>query len=171
MIRFLLALLLFGICCFVGFAKAKSLKRRLDVVEGFLLDIKQLSILMQYKRTPIASLVKELEGSALRPFWKAFLDRLTRGGPIADAWKAALDHMRESNSDFFYLADEEARVLGDFGDSLGTSDFTAQKANIEMALARLTAQAETLKREVSQKGKIYRSLGMLGGLAVAIVVW
>ena len=42
---------------------------------------------------------------------------------------------------------------------------------MEMALARLAVQAETLKREVSQKGKIYRSLGMLGGLAAAIVVW
>lgn len=171
MMRYLLALLLFGICCFVGFAKAKSLKRRLDVVESFLLDIKQLSILMQYKRTPIASLVKDLDGSALSPFWEAFLARLTRGGPIADAWKATLDHMREGDGDFFYLADEETRVLHDFGDSLGTSDFTAQKANIEMALARLTVQAETLKREASQKGKIYRSLGMLGGLAAAIIVW
>lgn len=169
--RFLLALLLFAGCSYVGFAKAGSVKRRLDVVEGFLLDIRQLSISMRYRMTPIRELIGQLEASALKEFWEDLLSQMGHSRPLGDAWREALQKMRGENGDFSYLTDEEARVLSDFGASLGTSDFQAQKANMEMALERLAMLAEALRREVSQKGKIYRSLGMLGGLAAAIVVW
>ena len=169
--RFFAALIVFGVCSYAGFAKAKAVKRRLGVVEGFLLDIKQLSILMQYKMAPIRELVRQLEGSVLKEFWEALLLQMEKTGSLSDAWQEALEQTRRNGGDFFYLGDAEARVISDFGAMLGTSDFPSQKANTEMALERLCVQAEMLRREVSQKGKVYRSLGMLGGLAAAIVIW
>ena len=169
--RFFLALALFGVFSFLGFAKANALKRRLRIVEGFLVDIRQMSILMRYRMVPVRELIQKLEGSVLGAFWGALLAEMERARPLADAWRIALGKMREGGGDFFYMADAEARVIGDFGASLGTSDLAAQKANMEMALERLQAQAEALGRESAQKGKIFRSLGMLGGLAAAIVIW
>ncbi|MCE5234571.1 MAG: stage III sporulation protein AB [Clostridiaceae bacterium] len=169
--RFLLALALFGVFSFLGFSKAKALKRRLNVVEGFAVDIRQLSILMRYKMIPVRELIQKLEGSALKDFWETLLNEMERARPLADAWRDALEKVRDGGGDFFYMADEEARVIGDFGAALGTSDLAAQRANMELALERLQAQASALGREASQKGKVFRSLGMLGGLAAAIVIW
>lgn len=167
--RFLLALLLFAACSFFGFSKAKAVKRRLEIVEGFLLDIRQLSISMRYRMTPVKELIRSLSESTVSAFWQELLLRMEREGPLEEAWRAALKKLRED--EFFSLTDAEARMLEDFGAGLGTSDYKAQKANMEMALERLDAQAQTLRQEVAQKGKIYRSLGMLGGLAAAILVW
>lgn len=168
--KVLLALLLFFACAYAGFAKARAVKQRLNVTEGFLVDIRQLSILMRYKMSPIRELVLQLKGSALSEFWEAFLYELEGSASLNEAWQKALSKLREDGG-FSCLTDAEAHVISDFGATLGTSDIAAQHGNMEMALERLGVQAETLRREVAEKGKVYRSLGVLSGLAAAIAIW
>ncbi len=168
--KFLLALLLFSACAYAGFAKARAVKRRLNVTEGFLVDIRQLSILMRYKMSPIRELVLQLEGSELNEFWEAFLKELEGSASLNEAWQKALLKLREEGG-FSCLTDAEARVISDFGAAFGTSDIAAQRGNMEMALERFGVRAEALRREVAEKGKMYRSLGVLSGLAAAIMIW
>lgn len=93
--------------------------------------------------------------------------RLDRGreGPEA-AWRLALE--REGGR--LSARPEDLEGMAELVASLGRSDRDDQTAHLRRAAARLTALAERLAPEADRTSRLVRSLGLLGGLAAAILV-
>jgi stage III sporulation protein AB len=57
------------------------------------------------------------------------------------------------------------------GDVLGTSGMDGQEQTLLQATRQLMQMEQTLQTQSYRKGRLYRSLGILGGMAVALLLW
>ena len=58
----------------------------------------------------------------------------------------------------------------DFGLGLSNVGLAAQRANATLTCKRLSARVMAVEQELAQKGKLFESLGVLAGLALALLV-
>lgn len=82
---------------------------------------------------------------------------------IRSEWKNALKKCTA-------LADEEMRLLIEIGSSLGTADTESQLKLLSAQLDEVHEMYERRCSEYRTKGKLYRSLGILAGVTVGIMV-
>lgn len=84
----------------------------------------------------------------------------------SQAWEQAVKENIKKTS----LNREDEEVLLGFGKILGSSDLEGQIKNIRLTLGQLKLQEEKSEDSRSKNENMYRSLGILGGIAVVIVL-
>lgn len=80
--------------------------------------------------------------------------------------KCAREHLEE-----LALDKEEKRKIGLLGERLGYLDREMQIRQLELYEADFQYLLQGLKRDESEKKKLYRSLGIMGGIMLAILFW
>lgn len=63
-----------------------------------------------------------------------------------------------------------AQLLREFGEGCGHTDLAGQQAHIAYYRTLLTAQEEESRRLWQEKGRVYRVLGVAGGVALALLL-
>lgn len=84
----------------------------------------------------------------------------------SQAWEQAVRQNIKKTS----LNREDEEIIADFGKILGSSDLEGQIKNIRLTLEQLKLQEEKAEESRSRNENMYRSLGILGGIAVVIVL-
>ena len=82
---------------------------------------------------------------------------------IRREWRNAVSHCG-------HIADEERRLLLEFGALLGTSDTEGQLKALSVQQEEIHELYEIRCSEYRTKGKMYRSVGLLAGVTVGIIV-
>ncbi len=84
----------------------------------------------------------------------------------SQAWRQSLDRLK----DRLCINEEEYDILYRFGDQLGGGDKEGQSKYIRLTLTQLYQQ-EIKAQECRQKyERMYKSLGLLGGIALAVLL-
>ena len=91
-------------------------------------------------------------------------DCLIRGEPFAESFSKAIEKSGE-------LTDKHREVLLPLSRELGSTDLESQLAALSYAATRMQALAENERLLSQTHGKLYRTLGLLGGIAAAIIVY
>ena len=81
------------------------------------------------------------------------------------AWKAAVEKKKNSLS----LNEEELQVLVSLSEIIGSASVQRQLSSLEGVQKELHRMIDDAQNDCKKKGKLYRSLGILGGAAVAII--
>ena len=113
--------------------------------------------------------VYEITGHLCRDPELSHLDFISRlpeefseGINFHDEWRRALASQE--------MPQEERQILAEFGDILGTSDISGQLSSIA-SLSERIRQLEAQRREIClKKSRMYRSIGVLFGVMVGILV-
>jgi len=88
-----------------------------------------------------------------------------RGGhPFSVSWPKALDECVHQ------LGREEAVILASLGDVLGRSDLESQLSALALTREQFEQRVGAAREKVITQGKLYRSMGILGGAAAAIIL-
>ncbi|NLK20919.1 MAG: hypothetical protein GX308_02270 [Epulopiscium sp.] len=82
-------------------------------------------------------------------------------------WEDAI----EFNINNTYLTKSDKNILLSLGDALGYLDKEMQKNNIELILLYLGDEMKKLEIHHQKNGRLYKSLGILGGLLIAILLY
>ncbi len=82
------------------------------------------------------------------------------------AWEKSLSEFREQ----WALHQEEWDILLSLGEVLGKTDKAGQKSYIELVRIKFDLQEKKAESDRTQKEKLYKSLGVLGGLATVLVL-
>ena len=82
-------------------------------------------------------------------------------------WLTAMDECKDKA----FLADEDRTVLEDFGKTLGYLDKQMQKNAIEFAVTYIDEKSASLAAASDKNKRMYRSLGVIGGLLLTVVLW
>ncbi len=82
------------------------------------------------------------------------------------AWQMALDFSKENTS----LTYEDYEVLASLGKMLGNTDVGGQVSQIELTKELLQKQIKEAQEEKKKNSKLYKTLGLTVGLAVAIIL-
>lgn len=101
-------------------------------------------------------------------FFSDAAERLRSGRSVsaAQAWEEAVRvNIRRTS-----LNREDEEILVSFGKLLGSSDLEGQIKNIRLTLSQLKLQEQKAEESRAKNEGMYRSLGILGGIAVVIVL-
>jgi stage III sporulation protein AB len=131
-----------------------------------------LSSEIEYMRAPLhiacANIAKRTEGTVGALFLQ-FSQLLAAGeGETAyQHWTAAM----ESAKDKTFMAAEDLAVADGFGKTLGYLDKHMQQNAIDFTVGYIDEKVVALQMQAHKSKRMYRSLGIIGGLLIAVTLW
>ena len=143
---------------------------RIEDLDGLRRVLHMLRSEVNYSVTPLPIALKEIMGKNNSRINRIFIKLLSliedkTGESISTLWEQAMaDQMP-----FLYLEEEDEKPLLSFGQSLGYLDKEMQKKNIEITLEYVENKITKLEKQHDKNGRLYRSLGVLGGCLLCIL--
>lgn len=124
-----------------------------------------------YSRTVLPEIFKRLAGEMKEPYdrWLAQMaDRMHRkdSGDLTEIWNQEVDTYLTKN----VLPEEERLRLMELGSLLGHADIEMQIRYLDHYLERLSDAVKKRQSVLGEKKKLYRSLGMIGGILIAVML-
>ena len=161
----------FGGCAFIGIRASSSLRLRKDTLRAMVDALHRLSMWMEYTAQPLKALARKAKTEETEAFFEAFARALKTDEDVPAAWKRSMEQARAEDAGFASLKEEELSILDEYAQSLGASDRDTQAKNAALAQQRLNGVLREAERIYTSKGRMYRSVGILSGIAVAILLW
>lgn len=146
---------------------ASGLSKRVAAIETAIALLGYFSDRLRYLRPTMSALVGAAGDTAgLRE--AAYLagcgERMARGEPFPEAWRAALEEQPGA------LGEGERELLRNLADILGAADLDSQLAALAYAERQMEHRLGLARANREKHQKLYGTLGVLGGLAVAIML-
>lgn len=149
-----------------GAFESGKLKRNCIICSEIRELFTQIHIKIRYSGIDVYEIVHELKKSGLYyniDFIRNLPDEFTPDCNFHNIWKKAIINDMS-------LGDDEKMLLSSYGEVLGTTDIAGQLMSTEEALDKLSKIEEKRNEEYKRKGKLYRSLGMLSGVMIGILL-
>lgn len=154
----------------LGFSHAKTYAKRP-------VELKVLQSLLQIFENEISFLSNVLEDAFLKvnkcsdsnvaAFFEGAAANLNEGFCADEAWeKAVKDNIRKTN-----LNKEDESIIISFGKMLGSSDLEGQIKNIHLTVNLLKIQEQKAEELKAKNESMYKNLGILGGVAIIILLF
>lgn len=158
-------------CAYLGFSIASAFRRRARQLEEFYLVIKQMEFDIDFLNMPLYEAFKRVSGICEGGV-KNVIDYV--GGSLTEnhcvdmhsLWKKAFERFEHN----LELNEADKRIMLDFAKNLGCGDRVREKNNINAAAMRLKVAGDEARTTAEVNGKMYRGLGVLGGIFVVIVL-
>lgn len=153
----------------MGFIKSFSYKSRRVELENTLELIRLLNLEISYRKDSLKKTFQRVAAQKQCWFSKVLEDcseYLSFQEPLKTAWQNSLN----KNMDSCPLLPKDIEILKDVSMGLGRSDTQGQKKIIEPAVLRLEAGIKEAARAEMKMGKMYRSLGVAAGVAIAVIL-
>lgn len=158
-----------GLCCVLlaggltGLQLSGQLRRRITRLETLVMLLEEMTSMLRYQAPTVRELLDALCGQA-RYAQLGFLHTAqATAQPFGAAWQAGLAADRQ-------LTPAERELLQGLGSTLGSTDLEGQLAAIALYRVRLDEQLAGAQAVYARKGRLYRSLGVLGGAMVAVLL-
>lgn len=169
MIKFLGLILIAATSSFIGFYLANNLNKRVIFLEKNLLLIDKIQTFIRYNHTPTNQIINELyndENLKYLVYIEKCNKTLNKTNDFPKAWKNSIEQSKsELNIDV-----KDINILKSIGDVLGSVDVEGQLNDFKL---KENLIKQNLKEAVSIKNnysKMYRSLGILCGVGIAIIL-
>ena len=158
--------LIFISSTFIGILIAKSYKNRVSDLEEMKNALNILKTKMKFTYEPIPEIFKQISQNTKASISKIFLDasQKMKNTSAGEAWKDAL------NSSKTYMKKEDINILNGLNKLLGKTDIDGQISEIELTNNFLDRQIEKATKEQEKNEKLYKTLGMITGLAIVIIL-
>lgn len=169
MIKFLGLVLIVVTSSCIGFYLANNLNKRVVLLEKNLLLVDKMQTYIRYNHTPTNQIISELsndENFENLHYIEKCQNLLKETNDFPKAWKCSVEQCKnELNID-----NKDINILKSIGDTLGSVDVEGQLNDFKL---KENLIKQNLKDAVSIKNnysKMYRSLGILCGIGVAIIL-
>lgn len=154
----------------LGFSHAKTYAKRP-------IELKVLQTLLQIFENEISFLSNVLEDAFMKvsrcsdskvaAFFEGAAKNLNEGFCASEAWEMAVrDNIKNTS-----LNSEDEGIIISFGKILGSSDLEGQIKNIHLTLNLLKIQEQKAEELKAKNESMYKNLGVLGGLAIIILLF
>ena len=143
----------------VGLYKSARLKQRSEQLSELCSILRDIQTEIRCNKTELFKIIEKF--SHRSQFLKNISDCLPET-PFDSVWN--VETMR------LPLSDDDKTIILSVGKSLGRSDAQGQIAMLEANGQLLRDSLETARKEEEKKGKMYRRVGMLIGLLVAVII-
>lgn len=146
----------------VGCIFTKRLSQRLDFMSKLRVFISLLQTQIRYNSSDIYSLVISSAKSSDLPLFSQ--DDIIE--PFSEFWKAGIIN----NQKKFGLNNSDLELLFEFGSGLGATDIEGQLSHLELYQSIFQKRLQECQSEFKDKSKIYRALGLFGGISTALII-
>lgn len=165
------ALILFAATMF-GFAKASAYAQRPRQIRSMVHALQRLETEMVYGFTPLPEalhrIANQLDGPLSGMFRKA-AEPLSAGNGVTagESWRNAVDASWKHTA----MSSNEREILSQMSFTLGISDREDQAKHLRLAVQLLQAEEQTAWDEQKRYEKMWKSLGVLAGAFVVILMY
>jgi stage III sporulation protein AB len=156
---------------FIGYVLSRDCSRRpreIRELQGLLQMLEnEISYLSSYISDAFERICKASTAD-VTIFFKDTASSLRKDDSLnaSEAWERAVTRNIKRTS----LSKEDEGILISFGKMLGNSDIEGQIKNIGLALSQLKNQEQKAEEARAKSEKMFKSLGILGGLAVVVIL-
>lgn len=155
-----------------GFVRARQFAERPKQIRQLVHALGRLSTEISYGSTPLPEALRKLAQICGRPLDSLFAlaaERLThdKSVTVREAWTEAIDHISGQTS----MKAPELEVLRQLGTTLGISDREDQLKHLALASSQLMQEEVEAREEQSRYEKLSRSLGVLGGALIVVLIF
>jgi stage III sporulation protein AB len=170
MIKALGSVLLIGGAALIGIFASGEIAVRSRSLDGFLKALEIMRAEIGESLVPVSELMEKLSKQTPSPVCDFFAEcaREKRENPESAfflIWSKAL-----SRADYLRLSANEKDVIEELGAFLGRYSLDAQLKAIEKSARRLGSLALVAANDKKRLGKLYAKLGVIGGMAVTIIL-
>ncbi len=153
-------LLLSTIPILLGLRKSRQLVQQREDIAGLLFLVNQCRQDIAYQQLPLAELISRLPRQRYK-IVDCLIKHMQHEPTPLSAWNKTKQILTHQPS---------LSVMNDFFSALGTSDRDSQIKICNMIAARLEELRLALESEASTKAKLYRTVGILAGVFIAILL-
>lgn len=153
-------LLLSAIPIGLGLRKSHQLMQQKEDIAGLLFLVMQCRQGIAYQQLPLAELICRLPRQRYNIIDR-LIEHIQDEAPPLSAWKEASQALHYQPI---------CPIMDDYFSALGSSDQNSQLKICDMTAARLEEIRLTLEKETSAKSKLYRTVGILAGVFIAILL-
>lgn len=163
----IVTLLLIFICStLIGVFIANKYKKRVEEISDMKKALNIIETKMKFTYSPIPDIFYDISKGFSNNIGKIFSNscKYMQFMSSGDAWKLALDNT-ETN-----MQKNDIEVLKGMSKLLGKTDIEGQISEIELTDNFLNLQFDEAKQALDKNAKVYKSLGIICGLALVIVL-
>ncbi len=170
--KFLGAVLILVTSTSIGFLFSKRYRDRPRQLRQLKSALQTLEAEIMYGLTPIQEAAVHLKEQLPKPingFFSRLVDEmaLRDGRSFNQIWVDVLEAFWPTTA----LKQAEKEIWKQFGQTLGQSDRTNQQKHIQLALSHLEREENEARVAQSQYEKMAKSLGVLGGILLVILLF
>lgn len=166
MIKFIGIITVISISAFAGLYFSSSLKNRVVMLKKLNYMLDEIMIMLRYRSATVYEIAEALAADERFTEFE-FLGSIKQEGekPFRDSWCEAAEKCR-----LFGLKKSDTELICDIGKKLGTSDLDGQMSVIKLWQAEVTSAISSAESEYASKAKLYRTMGVLIGAFISIML-
>ena len=146
-----------------GLYASGKLRDRVKLLEQYAMFLNQAQSEIGYTASGIRELLT-MPGTMplLRPVFKDCLRLLNGGCQLENAWRTAVEvHIPDKN---------DRELLCYFGDHFGSSNISGELNKLSLHSELVWQRLDRLREEMKTKRRLYRVVGMFGGVVAAVLL-
>ncbi|MFK7697200.1 stage III sporulation protein SpoIIIAB [Paenibacillus sp. HJGM_3] len=171
MLKLIGALLVLAACSLYGLARAAQYARRPWQLRQLIQALQRLETEMVYGYTPLAEALRRIAPTLGAPLDAMLLEAAERmeahGATAGESWRYAI----EAHWSRTALRANEREAWSQLGHTLGVSDREDQVKHLKLAAGLLQAEEHVARDEQRRYEKMWRSLGVLAGAFIVILMY
>lgn len=149
-----------------GTLAASGLSKHVLLLENTIRLCQYLYDRLKFLRPGVRALIRQAAAAdefRELTFLKVCAEKVEAGGDFPICWKEAV-------AAFWIFDREESKIVQSLGGVLGASDLESQLSALEYARELLEARILAVRDYAAKHKKLYRTLGVLSGLGIAVVL-
>lgn len=164
------AILILGATTWTGFESSKHLSERPKQLQLLRNALETLEAEIMYGHTPLGEAALKIAVQLPEPIsslYRSFSEQLkSEEATVKEAWEKALQIMWPSTA----LKQSEYEILVQFGENLGRHDRETEQKQIMLTLSHLEREEAGARDRQDKYEKMLKSLGVLSGMLIIILL-
>lgn len=127
---------------------------------------------LTYNKTPLRMAMRKM-AARTESVYKEFFDDIAKimeedySMDVGEAWEQAVCHIITEK---YCFQEKDKRKLKEFGKSIGNRDADTRKASFENYFLELNIDIEESVKEKDNRVMIYRTMGIMAGMFISIII-
>ena len=165
-IKLVLYGLILAVSSFIGITIAQKYNNRVKNLREMKKALNHFKTKIKFTYEPIPEILEEMIESVTGESKQIFISALEKmeNKNAGEAWNEAIE---ASN---VMLEQEDKDILKNLGKLLGKTDIEGQLSEIELTSSFLDSQIKKAEQERERNGKLYKTLGVITGIGIVIVL-
>lgn len=171
MMKLLGAFMIVFACMMIGRLQARKLSDRPGQIRRFVRLLGQLETEISYGFTPLPDALHKLGKQSAEPF-AGLLSEIARrldkeDQAVLDVWQQIVERQWHRTA----MRGGEKDIIVGLGSTLGTTDREDQIKHLRLAAKQLDSMEAEAAEERRKYEKMWKSLGLLGGALIAVIMY
>ncbi|MBM7613996.1 stage III sporulation protein SpoIIIAB [Alkaliphilus hydrothermalis] len=171
-IKIIFSIVIVFVSTIIGEIYANGYRQRTKMISQLISTLQMLETEIVYASTPLPFLMQKVSRRSppeIANLLETTSEILLRkeGYTFSEAWQKGIELSHKNSA----LYKEDLALLINLGNNLGNSDRDNQMKHIQLAMEELRRNYDEAIHLQNKNVKLYKSMGLLGGLAIVIILF